>query len=106
MNDEESKLADFILDEIERRIEELEKNEDAYNDWLDSTSVDVQVGNSTFQSSLALKELDLMAYNAGKSDFIESVRDGIEEEVRNEIDQVESLKAGEFVKSKNSVVQV
>ena len=55
--------------DLEELIEGLSDDE-GYNDFLDTTIDDIDVGNLTFQPSRIISELDPIAYRVGKSEYI------------------------------------
>ncbi len=90
-----------LNDEMETEVREEKEEEldnDAYDDWLDNLGDDVGVGSLNIGSpARVLQDIDPTAYRVGYSDWSDGERDRITDEVTNEIDEEESIKAGEFV---------
>jgi hypothetical protein len=92
-NDPFFEAVDKKYDELyEERVEELHDDTSSYDDALDE-SPDPDMGGSY---SSILKEVDPTAYRVGKSDWIDGERERVEEEVRDEINEDESLEKGRF----------
>jgi hypothetical protein len=76
---------DKIDEEVEKRLDNL--HEDDYDDWLDEIDGEITVGSLTFNASDIIKNCDEVAYRCGFSDYQESMRESIEDEVRDEFDE-------------------
>lgn len=78
-------LEDKINDEVEKRLEAL--TEEQFNEWLDESDEPYNMGTLTFYPSNILKKCDPIAYDmCFTDDYQESMRESIEQEVRDEFD--------------------
>lgn len=96
----DEKIDERLDDEIENVREEKEEelDEDAYDEYLDNLGDDVGIGNLNIGSpAKVLEDVDPTAYRVGFSDWADGERERIEDEVRDEIDEDESIKSGEFI---------
>ena len=83
----EANIEDLISKEVEEKLDNLEESD--YDDWLDELEYDgVKVGSLTFQASDVLKNCDPIAYRCGFTDYQESMRESIEDEVRQELESL------------------
>jgi len=58
-----------------------EADDDAYDEWLDEVTGDVQIGSLTYSASRVLSEIDPIAYRCGRSDWEEFERDAVIEQI-------------------------
>lgn len=49
------------------------ETEEAYNEWLDEVYGEVRIGNYTYLTSVALKNVDPIAYRVGLSEYEDSL---------------------------------
>lgn len=87
MTDEKIPYEDAVSDEVEKRCDNL--SDESYDEWLDEISEPYELGYSTFYPSDVLKNCDPTAYRCGFSDYQESMRDSIEDEVTSEVSEDE-----------------
>lgn len=76
---------DAVSDEVEKRCNDL--TDESYDEWLDEISEPYELGYSTFYPSDVLKNCDPTAYRCGFGDYQESMRESIEDDVINEVDE-------------------
>ena len=77
-------IEDLISIEVEERLEQLD--EVGYDDWLDESLDMVEIGSLEYNPSHVLKSVDEIAYRCGFTDYQESMRESIEDEVRDELE--------------------
>jgi len=75
---------DRIDEEVEKRLDDL--SDESYDEWLDDIEGEISVGSLTFNASDIIKNCDEVAYRCGFGDYQESMRESIEDEVRDEFD--------------------
>ena len=76
----------MISAEVEEQIEALD--EEGFDEWLDEVQPEgVSIGSLNYPASRVLKEVDTIAYRCCMAaDYQESMRESIEEEVRDELE--------------------
>ncbi len=90
----QKELSDRTDKLTKEREEELMNDTEMYDNTLDDSGADgSDLGGST---ASVLKEIDPTAYRVGMSDWADGERDRIEDEVRDEIDEDESLSKGKY----------
>ena len=78
-------IEDLIDKEVEEQLEALD--EEGFDDWLDEIGEPCKVGTLEYSQSRVLKECDPTAYRVCfTDDYQESMRESIEEEVRDELE--------------------
>ena len=78
-------IEDLIIDEVEEQLENL--SYDDFDDWLDEIGEPCKVGTLEYSQSRVLKECDPTAYRVCfTDDYCESMRENIEQEVRDELE--------------------
>ena len=77
-------LEDLISNEVEEQLEQLDER--GYDDWLDEIDGTVHIGTLEYSASQVLKCVDETAYRCGFTDYQESMRESVEEDVRNELE--------------------
>ena len=78
-------IEDLINAEVEEQLEALD--EEGFDDWLDEIGEPCKVGTLEYSQSRVLKECDPIAYRVCfTDDYCESMRDSIEQEVRDEFE--------------------
>ena len=83
------------FEEVQEVINYITDNGDFYNSFdmmLDEYYEDVNVCGCTFNPSYALKKTDLIAYNCGKNDYIDSLTYDLD----NTIDRMSNGDIGDF----------
>ena len=95
----ESKLSDlrFHVSDLESQQGKIELDpddyEDQFDDMLDESIPEIEIGSLTYSPSHVLKNVDPTAYRCGLNDFVDSldVEDSDEyKELQEEIDQLKS----------------
>ncbi len=79
-------LEDLISNEVEEQLENLDERD--YDDWLDELDGMVKIGSLEYCASQVLKCVDETAYRCGFTDYQESMRDSVEEDVRYELESL------------------
>ena len=75
----------LIIDEVEEQLENL--SYDDFDDWLDEIGEPCNVGTLEYSQSQVLKNCDPTAYRiCFTDDYQESMRENIEQEVRDELE--------------------
>ena len=75
----------LIIDEVEEQLENL--SYDDFDDWLDEIGEPCNVGTLEYSQSQVLKNCDPTAYRCCfTDDYCESMRESIEEQVRDELE--------------------
>ena len=75
----------LIIDEVEEQLENL--SYDDFDDWLDEIGEPCNVGTLEYSQSQVLKNCDPIAYRVCfTDDYQESMRENIEQEVRDELE--------------------
>ena len=78
-------IEDLINAEVEEQLEALD--EEGFDDWLDEIGEPCKVGTLEYSQSRVLKECDPTAYRVCfTDDYCESMRENIEQEVRDELE--------------------
>ena len=78
-------IEDLITKEVDEQLEALD--EEGFDDWLDEIGEPCKVGTLEYSQSRVLKECDPTAYRVCfTDDYQESMRESIEEEVRDELE--------------------
>ena len=78
-------IEDLITKEVDEQLEALD--EEGFDDWLDEIGEPFKVGTLEYSQSRVLKECDPTAYRVCfTDDYQESMRESIEEEVRDELE--------------------
>ena len=78
-------IDDLIIDEVEEQLENL--SYDDFDDWLDEIGEPCNVGTLEYSQSQVLKNCDPTAYRVCfTDDYQESMRESIEQEVRDEFE--------------------
>ena len=78
-------IEDLIDKEVEEQLEALD--EEGFDQWLDEIGEPCKVGTLEYSQSRVLKECDPTAYRVCfTDDYQESMREGIEEQVRDELE--------------------
>lgn len=99
IEDIESKLSALRLQvsDLESQQEQIELDPDDYEDqfdeFLDESTPEIEIGCLTYSPSHVLKKVDPIAYRCGLNDFVDSldVEDSDEyKELQEEIDQLQS----------------
>ena len=78
-------LEELIEKEVEEQIDNIEEEE--FNESLDEMG-EISVGNLTFMPSDILKSCDPVAYDIGFTEYQDYRREDIEEEVREELEDL------------------
>lgn len=76
-------LDDIINEEVEKRLDKLHDDEDAYDDFLDEVG-DMNQLLDDYSYSTILKESDPIAYRTGLNDYVDSVVRDEEHEIRKQ----------------------
>ena len=75
----------LIIDEVEEQLEALDY--EGFDQWLDEIGEPCKVGTLEYSQSRVLKECDPTAYRVCfTDDYQESMRESIEQEVRDELE--------------------
>lgn len=77
-------IESLIDKEVEARLDLIEESE--YDDMLDECTPMVQIGTLEYSPSQVLKAVDEVAYEMGFGDYVDSRREDVEEEVRDELE--------------------
>ena len=78
-------IEDLINAEVEEQLEALD--EEGFDQWLDEIGEPCKVGTLEYSQSEVLKQCDPTAYRVCFSDdYCESMRENIEQEVRDELE--------------------
>ena len=77
-------IESLIDKEVEARLDLIEESE--YDDMLDECTPMVQIGTLEYSPSQVLKAVDEVAYELGFGEYVDSRREDIEEEVRDEME--------------------
>ena len=78
-------IEDLITKEVEEQLEALDY--EGFDDWLDEIGEPCKVGTLEYSQSRVLKECDPTAYRVCfTDDYQESMRESIEQEVRDEFE--------------------
>ena len=78
-------IEDLINAEVEEQLEALD--EEGFDQWLDEIGEPCKVGTLEYSQSRVLKEYDPTAYRiCFTDDYCESMRESIEEQVRDELE--------------------
>ena len=77
-------IESLIDKEVEARLDLIEESE--YDDMLDECTPMVQIGTLEYSPSQVLKAVDEVAYELGFGEYVDSRREDIEEEVRDELE--------------------
>jgi len=91
----QQRLEEIIEEETARREEKLIENEDAYEELLNSGTDDVTAMGITVGAGTFLREHDPIAFR--ESLLADGTRPEIEQEVRDEIDEEDSLEGDRFL---------
>ena len=79
-------LEDLISNEVEEQLENLDERD--YDDWLEELDGMGKIGALEYCASQVLKCVDETAYRCGFTDYQESMRDSVEEDVRYELESL------------------
>jgi len=78
-------IEDLIINEVEEQLENLSYED--FDDWLDEIGEPCNVGTLEYSQSQVLKNCDPTAYRiCFTDDYCESMRENIEQEVRDELE--------------------
>lgn len=77
-------IESLIDKEVEARLDLIEESE--YDDMLDECTPMVQIGTLEYSPSQVLKAVDEVAYELGFGEYVDSRREDVEEEVRDELE--------------------
>ena len=78
-------IEDLIIDEVEEQLEALDY--EGFDQWLDEIGEPCNVGTLEYSQSQVLKNCDPTAYRVCfTDDYCESMRESIEEQVRDELE--------------------
>lgn len=97
MKEQEIRKMQALIADKEKQQEQIEFDpddyEDQFDDMLDESIPEIDIGGLTYSPSHVLKNVDPVAYRCGLNDFIDSfdVEDSDEyKELQEEIDQLQS----------------
>lgn len=90
------RIEEIIEVEAERRIEDFSL--DDYEEVLNELEPQVESGGVSEPAGSFQRRNDITAFRGGKNDYADGQRDEFQSQVRNEIDEEESLKENKFVK--------
>ncbi len=93
----QERLEEIIEEETARREEKLIENEDAYEELLNSGTDDVTAMGVTVGAGTFLREHDPIAFRESLLNYADGTRPEIEQEVREEIDEEDSLEGNRFL---------
>ncbi len=79
-------IESLIDKEVEAELELIEESE--YDDMLDECTPIVQIGTLEYSPSQVLKAVDEVAYELGFSEYVDSRREDVEDEVRTELESL------------------
>lgn len=77
--------------ELEKEAYERQDKEDDYDEFLDESYGDVNIGGYNYATSKALKDVDEIAYNEGYSSWADGEITRLEEEMDDLKDQIKDL---------------
>lgn len=98
MKEQEIRKMRSMISDKEKQQSQIELDpddyEDQFDDMLDETILEIEIGNLTYSPSHVLKNVDPVAYRCSLNDYADSVFDASETDeykaLQEEIDQLQS----------------